>query len=153
MEFEAKRSLDLPISELLTLELHLRETRPGVKLDAFVTQLIKRWLAVERERLALHRNGPATHGYQWKNVFLPDGTNLRTSYRHGTEFAKVIGDVILSDDGETLTPSLFANRHTEGRNAWRFIWLRFPGENHWTRAIDCRARASKTIGRLAPPIA
>jgi hypothetical protein len=69
---------------------------------------------------------------------VPEGTNLRTSYHHTNEFAKVIGDHILSDDGEALTPSQFANRHAQGRNAWRFIWLRFPGETDWVRATERR---------------
>jgi hypothetical protein len=42
---------------------------------------------------------------------------LRTSYRDTIEFAKVVGDRIVSDDGTPLTPSLFANRSTNGRNA------------------------------------
>jgi hypothetical protein len=29
------------------------DTRPGVKADAFVTELVHRWLTVEMERLAL----------------------------------------------------------------------------------------------------
>lgn len=141
MEYVAKRSIDLPLSGLLDLELYLMETRPGVKPDAFIADLIRRWLAVEKERLALLRSGPAMHGFQWKNVFLPDGTSLRTSYHQTTEFAKVVGDHILSPDGQTLTPSSFANRHTIGRNAWRCIWLRFPGDQHWSRAVDLRARS------------
>jgi hypothetical protein len=80
-------------------------------------------------------------GFQWKNVFLPEGTRLRTSYQQAIEFAKVVGDRILFDDGESLTPSLFANRHAKGRNAWRLVWLRFPGDDYWVRAIDCRMRA------------
>ncbi|MYM69831.1 hypothetical protein GTP45_23725 [Pseudoduganella sp. FT55W] len=147
MEFVAKRSINLPISDLMDLEFHLFETRPGVKLDAFINDLLKRWLAVEKERLALLRNGPALRGYQWKNVFLPEGTNLRTSYHRTTEFAKVTGDRILSDDGASLTPSLFANRHTKGRNAWRFIWLRFPGEEYWVHALDCRANSDQLLQR------
>jgi hypothetical protein len=50
-----------------------------VKPEAFVTELVQRWLAVEVERLALRMNGRAMRGYQWKNIFLPDGTNLRTT--------------------------------------------------------------------------
>jgi hypothetical protein len=62
-----------------------------------------------------------------------------SSYRDIIEFAKVVGDSIVSDDGTSLSPSLFANRHAKGRNAWRLVWLRFPGEDHWVRAANCRA--------------
>ena len=77
-------------------------------------------------------------------MFLPDGTRLRTSYRHVTEFAKVVGDHIFSNDGTRLTPSLLANRHARGRNAWRFVWLRFPGHDDWCRAADCRTRCNQS---------
>lgn len=147
MEFIAKRPIYLPVTDLLNLEFHLMDTRPGVKPEAFVTELLQRWLAIEMDRLATLRNGRAMRGFQWKNVFLPDGTRLRTSYRHTIEFAKVVGDCILSDDGESLTPSLFANRHATGRNAWRFVWLRFPGDDYWICADNCRARVAAQLQR------
>ena len=140
MEYEAKQSLELPVLDYLKLELHLMETRPNVRPDAFVTDLVQRWLALDTERLALRKNGPPIRGFQWKSVFLPDGTRLRTTYCHATEFAKVTGDRIVSDDGVRLTPSQFANLHAKGRNAWRFVWIRFPGDDYWTRADDCRRR-------------
>jgi hypothetical protein len=123
------------------------DTQPGVTPDAFVMELVQRWLRIETERLALRKNGQALRGFQRKNVFLPEGTSLRTSYREISEFARVVGDQIISDDGESLTPSLFANRHAKGRNAWHFVWLRFPGDDFWTGADNCRAR----FDRLAPP--
>jgi hypothetical protein len=140
MEYEAKQPIYIPILDFLNLEFHLMETRPGVKPETFVTELVQRWLKVEMERLSLRKNGRATRGFQWKNIFLPDGTALRTSYHDSVEFAKVTGEHIVTDDGASLTPSLFANRHTKGRNAWRFVWLRFPGDDYWTRAADYRTR-------------
>ncbi|OEZ59089.1 hypothetical protein [Duganella sp. HH105] len=145
MAYEAKQAIYLPAGDFLNLQFHLMDTRPDVKPDAFVTELVQRWLAIEMDRLATLRNGRALRGYQWKNVFLPDGTRLRTCYRHATEFAKVVGDRILSDDGETLTPSLFVNRYTTGRNAWRFVWLRFPGDDYWICAANCRMRAAAQL--------
>jgi hypothetical protein len=102
-----------------------------------------------KQPLAIRKNGRALRGFQWKNVFLPDGTHLRTSYLDSIEFAKVVGDRIRSDDGEYLTPSLFVNRHTTGRNAWRFVWLRFPGDDYWIRADNCRTSAAKKLQRHA----
>jgi hypothetical protein len=43
-----------------------------------------------------------------------------------------------SGNDYALTPSMFANRHAKGRNAWRFVWLRFPGDDYWVRAANCR---------------
>ncbi|HEX8403633.1 MAG TPA: hypothetical protein VF670_03385 [Duganella sp.] len=145
MGYIPTRPLHLPLTDFQNLEFHLRETRPGVSPDAFATELIQRWLTIEMERLALRADGPATRGFQWKSVFLPEGTNLRTSYLRTNEFAKVVGDRIISDSGESLTPSLFANRRAKGRNAWRVIWLRFPGDAHWIRASDRRARLSREV--------
>jgi hypothetical protein len=116
MEYESKQAIYIPTINFLNLELFLMDSRPGVKLDAFVTDLVKRWLAIETQRLALRRNGRAMRGFQWKNVFLPDGTALKTRYCDTVEFAKVVGGHILSEDGGALTPSLFANRHAKGRN-------------------------------------
>jgi hypothetical protein len=140
MQYEARQPVHLPVVDFLELEFHLMDTRRDVTPEKFVADLVKRWLAVENERAALRRDGPALRGFQWKNVFLPDGTHLRTSHGDTIEFAAVRGDRILSDDGNVFTPSQFANRHARGRNAWRFIWLRFPGCEHWTRADDCRER-------------
>jgi len=145
MEYIPMRPVNLPLTDFMKLEFHLMDTRPGSNPEAFVAELVQRWLAMDMERLALRRNGPAMRGFQWKNVFLPDGTNMRTSYHGASEFAKVVGDRILSDDGESLTPSQFANLHAKGRNAWRFIWLRFPGNAHWVRAIHCRARSDQQL--------
>lgn len=140
MEYEAKQAVYFPVTDFLELELHLMETRPGVKLDVFVVELVKRWFAAEVARLEVRKNGAALRGFQWKTVFLPDGTSLRTSYGDNVEFAKVVGDRVICDDGAMSTPSLFANRHAQGQNAWRFVWLRFPGDDDWVRAGDCRER-------------
>lgn len=140
MEYEAKRAVNFPVLDLLQLELHLGETRPGVKLEAFLVDLVQRWLAKDTARTVARESGPVVHGFQWKNLFLPDGTILRTGSGNEVEFAKVSSDHIVSNDGVMLTPSQFANRHSKGRNAWRFVWLRFPGEGNWVRADDCRAR-------------
>ena len=137
MKYEAKQAIYLPITDYLNLEFFLMDNRPGVKPESFVVELVKRWLATETARLAL-RNGQAMRGFQWKNVFLPEGTALRTSCGDVVDFAKVIGDRIVSDDEKSLTPSMFANRHAKGRNAWRFVWLRFPGNDHWVRASNYR---------------
>jgi hypothetical protein len=149
MGYEAKQHVYLPATDFLKLEFHLSDTRPGVTPDAFVTDLVKRWLALDIERHSLRKNGRAMRGFQWKTVFLPDGTRLRTSYRDVIEFAKVVGDSIISDDGAALTPSLFANRHAKGRNAWRLVWLRFPGDDHWILSDNCRTHAEALTRKQA----
>lgn len=154
MTYEAKQPIYLPWGDFLDLEFHLMDTKAGITPEAFVMKLVQRWLAVEKERLALLRSGAATRGFQWKNIFLPDGTRLRTSHRDSVEFAKVAGEHIVAEDGTTLTPSIFANRHAKGRNAWRFVWLRFPGDDYWIRADQYRSRfESLQIKRAASKMA
>ena len=45
MTYEAKQAVYLPVADFLNLEFHLMDTRPVVKPDVFVTELVKRWLA------------------------------------------------------------------------------------------------------------
>ena len=43
----------------------------------------------------------------------------------------------------------FANGHGSGnRNAWKAVWLRFPGSEQWLLADVCRAQQSAAIARL-----
>ena len=72
MDYDARQAVHLPVTDYLKLDLYLMDAHPGVKLDAFVTDLVKRWLAVEMERSALRERGQAMRGFQWKNVFLPE---------------------------------------------------------------------------------
>jgi hypothetical protein len=44
MEYEPKQAVYLPIADYLELEFFLMDVRPGVKPDAFVTELVHRWL-------------------------------------------------------------------------------------------------------------
>lgn len=145
MRYEAKYPVYISATDYLNLELHLMDTRPGVKPDAIVGELVQRWLTVEMERLSLRENGYSKRGFQWKAIFLPEGTSLRTSYFDTVEFAKVVGNRLVTDEGEVVTPSQFANRRAKGRNAWRFVWVRFPGDDHWIRAENCRARFDAAV--------
>ena len=45
---------------------------------------LKAWLA--------SRHGQSSGGYQWTELFLPDGTELRIRYRGAYNYARVDGD-------------------------------------------------------------
>ena len=48
-----------------------------------------------------------------------------------------------------LSPSAFANLRGSGhRNAWKALWLRFPGSEQWILADTCRAQQKALIARL-----
>ncbi|WP_348699008.1 hypothetical protein [Duganella fentianensis] len=140
MTYVAKQAIYLPYDIYLDLELHLLVTRPDIQPEAFIQELLHRWLTLDKERLVARKNGQALHGFQWKNVFLPAGTQLRTSHRNKVEFAIVVGEQIIAEDGQSLTPSQFTNRQASARNAWRFVWLRLPGDDYWVRADQYRSR-------------
>lgn len=147
MGYEAKQPVDIPVADFLELEFYLMDVRPGVKTEAFIAELVNRWLKTELERRAVKDRGHSLRGFQWKSIFLPEGTNLRTSYCNEIEFAKVVGDRIVAEDGAVLTPSQFANRRAKGRNAWRFVWLRFPGDDYWIRADNRRTRCDDLLSK------
>ncbi|WGG48713.1 hypothetical protein [Rugamonas sp. DEMB1] len=42
MEYQPKQAVDLPTCDFLELEFHLMDTRPGVKPEGFVTELVQR---------------------------------------------------------------------------------------------------------------
>jgi hypothetical protein len=87
-------------------------------------------------------------GYQWKEVFLPEGTRLRASFGRAPYFAVVQGSEIRCGE-QSLSPSAFANLKGSGnRNAWKAIWLRFPGSEQWVLADTGRAQQKALIARL-----
>ena len=88
-----------------------------------------------------------TQGYQWKNVFLPSGTQIRMQYKGEYSYAKVEGDSVIFN-GKSISPSVLANTIAGGsRNAWRDLWIKRPGptgEKEWKLADDIRHLADQT---------
>jgi hypothetical protein len=100
-----------------------------------LSEALRAWLATHSPT-TMDREPEA--GYQWKELFLPEGTLLRTTFNSHTTHAEVQGDRILCND-QALSPSQFANQLSGGgRNAWKVIWLRFPRSHVWKRAIHFR---------------
>ncbi|NGZ86475.1 hypothetical protein [Duganella aceris] len=91
---------------------------------------------------------PSESGYQWKEVFLPEGTRLRASFDHQQYFAVVAGAEIKYGE-HAISPSCFANLFGSGnRNAWKAVWLRLPGSTEWLLADVCRSARKAAIARL-----
>lgn len=77
-------------------------------------------------------------GYQWKNVFLPEGTKLRIVVKRKTFHASVVGDHIIFN-GEATSPACLVNQlASTKRNAWKHTWLLLPGETKWQLAQSMR---------------
>jgi hypothetical protein len=82
----------------------------------------------------------ATQGYQWKSLFLPNGTVLRTVFGGKNHHCRVDDDLILYD-GQAVSPSGFVNAvGGVRRNAWRSVWVLLPTEKEWTLADSLRPR-------------
>lgn len=135
-------NISIPVETFHALTDACGEGYYGDVAETVVNDLILQWLAQQSgtappaaAAISAHAGG---EGYQWKRLFLPDGTRLRTSFRGHQRFARVEGAAIISD-GAIMTPSRFANWDGCGsRNAWQAIWLQFPGERNWTPASSCR---------------
>ena len=106
----------------------------GAKTEAALYETVSDWLAKQHESPGGKPRSKAR--YQWKQLFLPEGTLLRITIKAQAYYATVEGNDIVSE-GRRLSPSQFANAHGTVRNAWRVIWLRMPGED-WERAASRR---------------
>ncbi|MYM85218.1 hypothetical protein GTP44_25165 [Duganella sp. FT50W] len=84
-------------------------------------------------------------GYQWKELFLPDTTCLRMTYKDIRFFAKVIDDDIVFR-GHPVTPRKMAiDIAGDGRNAWRDLWVLLPDARDWTNAARLRAQIRQRL--------
>lgn len=93
---------------------------------------------------------PATKGYQWKSLFLPDGTLLRTVFGGENHHCVVEADRI-QYNGRAVSPSGFVNA-VGGirRNAWRSTWILLPNTSQWQLADSLRVRVRPP--RLHKPV-
>lgn len=145
--------VQLPPQTYLALAEYLQESGSGADAGEVAATAIDQWLAQTRIRAETARAGVA-RGYQWKSLFLPAGTRLRMSFAGKSHYAHVEGDEIIFD-GESLSPAQIANRIAGGtRNAWRDLWIQFPGERTWKPA-GLRRRQAQDIDQqvAAHPLA
>lgn len=82
-------------------------------------------------------------GYQWKSLFLPEGTVLR-SWSYGEHnYARVEGDKIIHE-GRSVSPNEFARHFARtARNAWFDLSVRRPGDKRFTMADVLRREQAK----------
>lgn len=74
---------------------------------------------------------PECRGYQWKSLFLPHDTQLRMRHGEDNFYARVVGDDIIYQ-GRSVSPrGMTMAIAGDGRNAWRDLWLRMPGDAKW----------------------
>lgn len=95
-----------------------------------------------REWIGLHDPDavplPTPAGFQWKRLYLPDGTLLRTAFNGKDHHGRIEGGQLLHE-GQASSPNRFAN--VVGgyrRNAWEAIWIMLPNCREWRRASELR---------------
>jgi hypothetical protein len=140
MEF--RRNVEVPPATLLAVSELLRKLGSKMSIEEAATAAIEQWLAANGAPQSLA--SPALRGYQWKEVFLPDGTDVRMTYGTQTCYARVVGDDLVHE-GRPMSPRHFTQWVAPGvRNAWRDLWLRFPGTRDWKRAYAVRRELAQS---------
>jgi hypothetical protein len=135
-----------PTAALRRLAAFLQETGSPLSTADAATMAINQWIATERGQLAAITLAP-TRGYQWKTLFLPDGSELRVNYSGQAFYARVQGDSLVYE-GWPVSPREFATKAAgAGRNAWREVWVLLPGERKWQPASLLRRRAEHEQAR------
>ncbi len=134
-----KHQMDIPISLEVYHQLLVASGNTGYEMEDWeiAAQAIDEWM---RRHAPDTIPMPATKGYQWKHVFLPEGTLLRTVFGGKNHHCVVESDQIVFK-GQAVSPSGFVNA-VGGirRNAWRCTWLLFPDAKEWKLADTLRTR-------------
>ncbi|MTW13824.1 hypothetical protein GM658_24740 [Pseudoduganella eburnea] len=115
----------------------------GIKQEMYelVDSIVKEWMERFLDRQA-HQSASTLDGYQWKCLFLPNGTTLRTVYKRKSYLAHVEGSE-LRFEGRCVSPGQFVDEVAHcPRNAWRTIWLRYPNEVEWKQAMTLRMKTT-----------
>ena len=132
---------------MLALSTFLASSGSALSPGQAAACAIKDWLASRQQADA--KSAPAgPRGYRWKCLFLPEMTQIRMVYKGRTYHAQVIGDDIVYD-GQRVSPRQMTLMIAgDGRNAWRDLLLRFPGDSIWSYPM---VRRNAMARQLAPP--
>ena len=130
-------TLQVPTDTLLKLIGQLRIRGGSQDLSEAITSAIELWL-VEQAKLPAGCDPASVRGYQWKSLFLPEGTVLRSWSYGENNHARVEGDKIIHDGG-AVSPNQFAQSFARTtRNAWTDLYIRRPEDKQFKSA--CRLR-------------
>ncbi|MRW91312.1 hypothetical protein GJ699_15070 [Duganella sp. FT80W] len=132
----------IPPHTLTLLRQFLSRSRSTLSPQEVVKIAIDEW--IERQRKA----EPSTRGYQWKELFLPEGTEIRMTSDGKSHYAKVANDKIIFRQRPTTPRGITLAVAGDGRNAWRDLWLLLPGERNWINAARLRAQQNQQLDKL-----
>lgn len=141
--------VSLPVAPhaMLALLQFIEQAEPSSSPGELADQAILDWRASRR----VQGTAPARlllRGYQWKCLFLPEGTRLRVWCRSEHGYAEVIGDKLMYK-GRSVSPNQFVAACSDTvRNAWVEINVLMPGEKSWKLA-SVRRREILAATKLA----
>jgi hypothetical protein len=134
-----RHEMDLPISLEMYQQLASASLKTGCRHEIWEigAAAIREWLARnDPESFGM----PAVNGYQWKSVFLPNGTVLRTVFGGKNYHCRVEGDAIVYNN-DRVSPAGFVNAAGGvRRNAWKALWILFPNSSVWRSAGSLRPK-------------
>ena len=88
------------------------------------------------------RYGDPSKGLPWDALLLPNGTQIRMTYGGRHAYAEIRHGELYYGEERMRSPSRFAGRvaNNTSRNAWRDLYVKFPGEESWQLADGLRSR-------------
>ncbi len=130
-------SVQVDADALLRLISHLKVRGGAQDVSEAVTGAVELWLR-EQSQLPFNCDPASVRGYQWKSLFLPEGTEIR-SWSYGEHnYARVVGDEIIHK-GKSVTPNEFAQSFARSmRNAWKDLSIRRPQDKQFKMAYRLR---------------
>lgn len=140
--------LPVPFATYVELRQFLPKHGIAQDLHEVVDRAIKDWMAA-LEASSEAATSCTLKGFQWKSLFLPDGTKLRAVCDGEHHVAHVVGGKVVYE-GRIYSPPQFVNHvHGSTRNAWKSIWLLFPNETDWHLANEYRGMPSEIRERIS----
>ncbi len=152
----------IPIDANLYAEFILRKNE-SVDVASWVEEIVRNYLDqteleseiwskdhIEKVHAKMDEDSEKTYGdpegfYQWGDLFLWNGTQIRMKYKGKNYYASVQDEEIILEgfEGEAFSPSQLASKVGGGtsRNAWRDLWIRERGSKEWVLAYDLRRTA------------
>jgi hypothetical protein len=152
-------SAQLSTPTLLRLIEYLRTRRESNDVSEALNTALEFWLDAKNE-LPPGADPAGIRGYQWKSLFLPEGTVLRSWSYGDHNYAYVEGDQIIHE-GRSVSPNQFARHFARtARNAWFDLSVRRPGDRHFKMADLLRKELARqnqqpvqqSVQPSAPPV-
>lgn len=149
-------AISIPTRQFVELVDFLREKNDPRDPVEIVGLAIDYWLTNADFKPELLREVEGNiQGYQWKSLFLPNGTRIRMQYKGSYFYAKVEGDKIIYNEKPTSPAQLVNTITGTSRNAWRDLWIKRPEDMEWKSADACRPEmielGNKLLQELDPP--